>query len=183
MAAVNLVIRASEPPSRPDRVNDWQMNENFPHEYCTRPRLLRVCLTRTAHTLYRVRTAIFTCRIPISLKTAVHNLFVVKGVFLKDLEPMLIHARVRCCTHKYVKLYTHSMKQPDLYYFEAIIMTLHAQSNFVWRIRAAGEYSLLTLTRLVTSFYGFKIVQTGLFYRISVLQYKKNTSYVVTLHN
>ena len=52
---------------------------------------------------------------------------------------------------------TYSMKQPNLYCSEAIKMTSHAWSNFVWRIRAAGEYSLWTLTRLVTSFYGFKI--------------------------
>ena len=37
---------------------------------------------------------------------------------------------------------TYSMKQPDLYYFEAIKMTSQALSNFAWRIRAAGEYSL-----------------------------------------
>ena len=37
---------------------------------------------------------------------------------------------------------TYSMKQPDLYYFETIKMTSQALSNFVWRIRAAGEYSL-----------------------------------------
>ena len=33
------------------------------------------------------------------------------------------------------------MKQPDLYYFKAIKMTSQAWSNFVWGIRAAGEYS------------------------------------------
>ena len=38
------------------------------------------------------------------------------------------------------RINTYSMKQPDLYYFEAIKMTSQAQSNFVWRIRA--EYSL-----------------------------------------
>ena len=37
---------------------------------------------------------------------------------------------------------TYSMKEPDLYYFETIKMTSQAQSNFVWRIRATGEYSL-----------------------------------------
>ena len=37
---------------------------------------------------------------------------------------------------------TYSMKQPDLYYFETIKMTSQAKSNFVWRIRAAGDYSL-----------------------------------------
>ena len=47
---------------------------------------------------------------------------------------------------------TYSMEQPDLYYFETIKMTSQAWSNFVWRIRAAGEYSLWTLTRLVMSF-------------------------------
>ena len=36
----------------------------------------------------------------------------------------------------------YSMKQPDLYYFETIKMTSQACSNFEWRIRAAGEYSL-----------------------------------------
>ena len=48
------------------------------------------------------------------------------------------------------------MKQPDLYYFETIKMTSEAWSNFVWRIRAAGEYSLWTLTRLVTSLLWFR---------------------------
>ena len=48
------------------------------------------------------------------------------------------------------------MKQPDLYYFETIKMTSQAWSNFVWRIRAAGEYSLWTLTRFVTSFAWFQ---------------------------
>ena len=33
---------------------------------------------------------------------------------------------------------TYSMKQPELYHFETIKMTSQAQSNFVWRIRAAG---------------------------------------------
>ena len=51
---------------------------------------------------------------------------------------------------------TYSMKQPDLYYFETIKMTSQAQSNFVWRVRAAGEYFLCTLTRLVTSFLCFQ---------------------------
>ena len=37
---------------------------------------------------------------------------------------------------------TYSMKQSDLYYFEAIKMTSQAWSNFVWRIRAGGEYPL-----------------------------------------
>ena len=37
---------------------------------------------------------------------------------------------------------TYSMKQPDLYYLEDIKMTSQASSNFVWRIRATGEYSL-----------------------------------------
>ena len=42
-----------------------------------------------------------------------------------------------------VKLFnTYSMKQADLYYFETIKMTSQAESYFVWRIRAAGEYSL-----------------------------------------
>ena len=39
-------------------------------------------------------------------------------------------------------LNTYSMKQPDLYYFETMKMTSHAYSNFLWRIRAAGECSL-----------------------------------------
>ena len=39
-------------------------------------------------------------------------------------------------------LNTYSKKQSDLYYFETIKMTSQAWSNFVWRIRAAGEYSL-----------------------------------------
>ena len=51
---------------------------------------------------------------------------------------------------------TYSMKQPDLYYFETIKMTSQAKANFVWRIRAAGEYSLWTLIRFVTSFFWFQ---------------------------
>ena len=54
----------------------------------------------------------------------------------------------------YVMLFnTYSMKQPDLYYFEVIKMTSQVLPNSVRRIRAAGEYSLLTFTRLVTSFF------------------------------
>ena len=49
------------------------------------------------------------------------------------------------------------MKQPDLYYSEAIKMMSQATSNVVWRIRTAGEYSLLSLTGLC-HFYDFKIV-------------------------
>ena len=41
-----------------------------------------------------------------------------------------------------VLINTYSMKQPDLYYFETMQMTSQAWSNFVWRIRATGEYSL-----------------------------------------
>ena len=37
---------------------------------------------------------------------------------------------------------TYSMKQPDIYYFEAINMTAQALSYFIWRIRAAGEARL-----------------------------------------
>ena len=39
---------------------------------------------------------------------------------------------------------TYSMKQPDLYYLKPITpeMTSQAESNFVWRMQAAGEYSL-----------------------------------------
>ena len=41
-----------------------------------------------------------------------------------------------------LKHLAYSMKQPDLYYFETKKMTSQAELNFVWRIRAAGEYSL-----------------------------------------
>ena len=51
---------------------------------------------------------------------------------------------------------TYSIKQRDLYYSETIEMTSQAESNFVWRTRATGEYSLRTLIGLVTSFFGFK---------------------------
>ena len=51
---------------------------------------------------------------------------------------------------------TCSMKQPDLYYFETIEMTSQAQSNFVWRIRAAGEYFSVNLARLVMLFAWFQ---------------------------
>ena len=51
---------------------------------------------------------------------------------------------------------TYSRKQPDPYYFETIKMSSQAWSNFVSRIWVAGEYSLRTLTRLVTSFAWFQ---------------------------
>ena len=35
-------------------------------------------------------------------------------------------------------------------------MTSQAWSNFAWRIRATGKYSLCTLTRFVTSFLWFQ---------------------------
>ena len=55
-----------------------------------------------------------------------------------------------------VLINTYSMKQTDLYYFETIKMTSPAYPNFVWRIQAAGEYSLWTVTRLMTSFLWFQ---------------------------
>ena len=55
-----------------------------------------------------------------------------------------------------IEINTYSMKQPDLYYSETIKMTSQAWPNFVWRIRAAGECSLWTLTRLVTLFAWFQ---------------------------
>ena len=51
-------------------------------------------------------------------------------------------ANEMCTTVFEILIITYSMKQPDLYYFETIKMTSQAWSNFVWRIRAAGEYSL-----------------------------------------
>ena len=47
---------------------------------------------------------------------------------------------------------TYSMKQPDLYYFEAIKMTSQAYQI----LYGEYEYSLWTLTRLVTSFLWFQ---------------------------
>ena len=44
-------------------------------------------------------------------------------------------------------LTTYSMKQPDIYYFEAIEMTSQTESNFVWRIRAADVISLFKIHR------------------------------------
>ena len=37
----------------------------------------------------QVRTSILACQKSTSLKVVVHILFAIKGVFLKDLEPML----------------------------------------------------------------------------------------------
>ena len=44
------------------------------------------------------------------------------------------------------------MKQPDLYYFEAIKMTLQALSKFTENTRLRLVFSIQNLTRLVTSF-------------------------------
>ena len=51
-------------------------------------------------------------RLLISLKIVVHNSVTVKGVFPRDLEPMMFNI--------------YSMKQPDLYYFEGHKMTSQA---------------------------------------------------------
>ena len=56
----------------------------------------------------------------------------------------------------YIPFNAYSMEEPDLYYFETIKRTSQALSNFVWRIRTAGEYSLWTLTRLMKSFLWFQ---------------------------
>ena len=48
------------------------------------------------------------------------------------------------------------MKQPDLYYFEAIKMTSQAQSNFTENTRLRLVFSIQNLTRLVTSFLWFQ---------------------------
>ena len=50
----------------------------------------------------------------------------------KDVSPLTIFSVLL------VLINTYSMKQPDLYYFEAIEMTSPAWSNFVWGIRATG---------------------------------------------
>ena len=44
------------------------------------------------------------------------------------------------------------MKQPDLYYFEAIKMTPQAWSNFTENTRLQLVFSIQNLTRLVASF-------------------------------
>ena len=36
---------------------------------------------------------------------------------------------------------TYSVKQPDLYYSEAIKMTSQSKSNFIWRVRGVNKYS------------------------------------------
>ena len=48
------------------------------------------------------------------------------------------------------------MKQPDLYYFEAIKMTSQAQSKFTENTRLRLVFSIQNLTRLVTSFLWFQ---------------------------
>ena len=55
-----------------------------------------------------------------------------------------------------------------LYYLETIKMTSQALSKFTENSRLRLVFSIQNLTRLVTSFYGFKIVQIRLFHRISV---------------
>ena len=50
------------------------------------------------------------------------------------------------------------MKQPDTYYFETMQMMSQALSKFTENTRLRLVFSIQNLTRLVTSFYGFKIV-------------------------
>ena len=50
------------------------------------------------------------------------------------------------------------MKQPDLYHFETIKMTSQAWSKFTENTRLRLVLTIKNLTKLVTSFYGFKIV-------------------------
>ena len=52
---------------------------------------------------------------------------------------------------------TYYMKQPDLYYVEAIKMTSQAWLKFTENTRLRLVFSIKNLTRLVTSFYGFKV--------------------------
>ena len=80
---------------------------------------------------------------------------------LKWLEMKYLHdIDLQWIQHLLMIAYVYSIKQPDLYYFEAMKM-LQAWSNYTWRIRATGEYSLGTLTKLVMSFLWF--------HRISIL--------------
>ena len=60
------------------------------------------------------------------------------------------------------------MKQPDLYYFEAIRMTSQAWSKFTENTRLLLVFSIQNLTRLVTSFLWFLNSIDRLFHRISV---------------
>ena len=53
---------------------------------------------------------------------------------------------------------TYSVKQPDLYYYETMKMTSQAWSKFTENVRLRLVSSIQNFTRLVTSFYGFKIV-------------------------
>ena len=48
------------------------------------------------------------------------------------------------------------MKQPDLYYFEAIKMTLQTCSKFTENTRLRLVFSIQNLTRLMTSFLLFR---------------------------
>ena len=59
---------------------------------------------------------------------------------IQEANLFVVCTRMKFWLKKRIKIY--SMKQLDLYYFETIKMTSQAQSNFVWRIRATGEYSL-----------------------------------------
>ena len=57
-----------------------------------------------------------------------------------------------CCCRLVFYKKTYSMKQPDLYYFEAIKMTSQALSKFTKNTRLRLVFSIKNLTRLVTSF-------------------------------
>ena len=62
---------------------------------------------------------------------------------------------IYCCR----PVYTYSLKQPDLYYFEAIKMTSQALSKLTENTLLRLVFSIQNLTRLVTSFLWF---QTGI---------------------
>ena len=56
------------------------------------------------------------------------------------------------------------MKQPDLYYFEAIKMKSQAWSKFTKNNLLRLVFSMQNLTRLVTSFYDFYLLTNWLAY-------------------
>ena len=60
------------------------------------------------------------------------------------------------------------MKQPDLYYFETIKMTLQAKSKFTENTRLRLVFSTQNLTRHVMSFLWFQNSTDRLFHGISV---------------
>ena len=77
------------------------------------------------------------------------------GKYAQICVKMLKNTTITLCTPELIPKNLFSTRvdlQPDLYYFEAIKMTLQAQSKFTENTRLRLVFSIRNLTGLVTSF-------------------------------